>query len=180
MYSWALITGDAATTTDARSFRQSLGTFPTGVCLVTTKAEDGKCEGMTINSFAAVSLTPPLILWSIRDDTRSADSFVTGRYFVLSVLAATQRDIAQHFARPAADKFAAWESAFDAGIAGCPCLRGSVATFECTVYSRHQEGDHTILLGHVEKHSRNEVPPLLLHMGQMGSLWELAQAAAKP
>jgi flavin reductase (DIM6/NTAB) family NADH-FMN oxidoreductase RutF len=179
MYSWALITGDAANTTDARSFRQSLGTFPTGVCLVTTRGEDGKCEGMTINSFAAVSLTPPLILWSIRDDTRSADAFVMGRYFVLSVLAASQREIAQHFARPAADKFADWDRSFEPGLGGCPRLRGGVATFECTVYSRHQEGDHTILLGHVEKHSRNDGPPLLLHMGQMGSLLELAQAAAK-
>ncbi len=56
----------------------------------------------------------------------------------------------------------------------------SVATFECTTYSRYQEGDHTILLGRVEKHRRTETPPLLLHMGQMGSLWELAQSMAKP
>jgi Flavin reductase like domain len=107
MYSWTLITGDTPVTTDARSFRQSLGTFPTGVCLVTTVSTDGKCEGMTINSFASVSLDPPLILWSIRDDARSADAFIGGRHFILSVLAASQRQIALHFARPARDKFAA-------------------------------------------------------------------------
>jgi flavin reductase (DIM6/NTAB) family NADH-FMN oxidoreductase RutF len=180
LYSWALITGDTPVTTDARSFRQSLGSFPTGVCLVTTLAQDGKREGMTINSFASVSLAPPLILWSIRDDARSAESFVTGRHFVLSVLAASQQTLAQHFARPAPDKFAAWEAAFDAGLGGCPRLRESVATFECAVYSRHQEGDHTILLGLVEHHTRSDAPPLLLHMGQMGSLWELAGTVAKP
>jgi flavin reductase (DIM6/NTAB) family NADH-FMN oxidoreductase RutF len=180
MYSWALITGDTPATTDARAFRQSLGSFPTGVCLVTTLAQDGKREGMTINSFASVSLTPPLILWSIRDDARSADAFVTGRHFVLSVLAASQHKLALHFAKAAADKFAGWEQEFDAGIGGCPRLRNSVASFECSIYSRHQEGDHTILLGLVESHVRSEAAPLLLHMGQMGSLWDLAQSLTQP
>ena len=126
------------------------------------------------------SLDPPLILWSIRDDARSADAFIGGRHFNLSVLAASQRELAMHFARPAADKFAAWENDFEDSLGGCPRLRHSVATFECTTYSRYQEGDHTILLGRVEKHTRTETPPLLLHMGQMGSLWELAQSVAKP
>ena len=176
MYSWTLITGDTPVTVNAREFRQSLATFPTGVCLVTTKTEHGKREGMTINSFASVSLDPPLILWSIRDDARSGDAFINGRHFILTVLAATQRDLALHFSKPAADKFAAYESQFDAGLAGCPRLRASAATFECSVYSRHQEGDHTILLGKVEAHTRSSEPPLLLHMGQMGSLWELTEA----
>jgi flavin reductase (DIM6/NTAB) family NADH-FMN oxidoreductase RutF len=180
MYSWTLITGDTPVTLDARSFRQSLGAFPTGVCLVTTVSEDGKREGMTINSFASVSLDPPLILWSIRDDARSADSFIAGRHFILSVLAASQRLLAMHFSRPAADKFSEWEADFDQGIGGCPRLRQSVATFECTTYSRHQEGDHTILLGRVEHHSKSADAPLILHMGQMGSLWDLAQTVAKP
>jgi len=180
MYSWALITGDTPATTDARSFRQSLGTFPTGVCLVTTVSHHGKREGMTINSFASVSLAPPLILWSIRDDARSADAFIASRHFILSVLASSQRDLAVHFARSAPDKFTRCNDEFEDGIGGCPRLRRSVATFECTTYSRHQEGDHTILLGRVESHTRTEEPPLLLHMGQMGSLWDLAQSAMNP
>ena len=176
MFSWTLITGDTPVNRDARSFRQSLGTFPTGVCLVTTVALDGKREGMTINSFASVSLTPPLILWSIRDETRSADTFVSGQYFILSVLSAAQRDLALHFAKPAHDKFEAWDASFEPGLGDCPRLKESVSTFECTVYSRHQEGDHTILLGLVEQHRRSDALPLLLHMGQMGSLTELAAA----
>jgi flavin reductase (DIM6/NTAB) family NADH-FMN oxidoreductase RutF len=175
MYSWALITGDTPVTVDARSFRQSLATFPTGVCLVTTLSGEGKREGMTINSFASVSLEPPLILWSIRDEARSADAFISSRHFILSVLAASQQPLALHFARPATDKFLTCDQEFDAGIGGCPRLRRSVATFECTTYSRYQEGDHTILLGRVESHTRTGDPPLLLHMGSMGSLVELAQ-----
>jgi flavin reductase (DIM6/NTAB) family NADH-FMN oxidoreductase RutF len=174
MYSWQLITGDIPQTSDARAFRQSLATFPTGVCLVTTVSPDGKREGMTINSFASVSLAPPLILWSIRDDARSADAFVNGRYFILSVLAASQRAMALHFARSAPDKFLDWHQEFDVGIGGCPRLRGSAATFECTNYSRYQEGDHTILLGHVESHSKSSALPLVLHLGEMGSLSDLA------
>jgi flavin reductase (DIM6/NTAB) family NADH-FMN oxidoreductase RutF len=178
MYSWTLITGDVPQTSDARALRQSLATFPTGVCLVTTLSEHGKREGMTINSFASVSLTPPLILWSIRDDARSADAFIGGPHFILSVLSTSQREIAMHFARAAPDKFVDWEHEFETGIGGCPKLRASVATFECTMYSRYQEGDHTILLGRVEHHVKSAALPLVLHMGQMGSLGDLAKTAA--
>ena len=180
MYSWALITGDAAETIDARQLRQALGAFPTGVCLVTTATEHGKREGMTINSFASVSLDPALILWSIRDDARSADAFLTARWFNLSVLAADQRDLALHFARPAPDKFEACADAFETAANGCPRLADSVATFECSVYTRHQEGDHTILLGRVDRFTRSDKAPLLFHSGQMGSLWDLASTHSNP
>ena len=180
MYSWALITGDEADTVDARQLRQALGAFPTGVCLVTTTTPEGKREGMTINSFASVSLDPPLLLWSNRDDTRSADAFLASRPFNLSVLTAGQRELAWHFAKPAADKFERFADAFETGANGCARLLDSVATFECATYSRHQEGDHTIILGRVERFSRTDTPPLLFHSGQMGSLWELAETLARP
>lgn len=176
MYSWAPITGDAPQTLDAQRFRKALGSFPTGICLVTTIAEDGKREGMTINSFASVSLAPPLILWSIRDDARSSDAFLISRTFVLSVLAADQAALAMHFAKPAPDKFAAYEDAFEAGIGSCPRLKRSVATYECSVYSRHQEGDHTILLGRVQEFTVSDHAPLMFHAGKMGSMKELATA----
>jgi flavin reductase (DIM6/NTAB) family NADH-FMN oxidoreductase RutF len=128
-----------------------------------------------------VSLDPPLLLWSIRDDTRSADAFLASRSFNLSVLSAGQRELAWHFAKPAADKFERYAEAFEAGSSNeCPRLVDSVATFECSTYSRHQEGDHTIILGRVEHFSRTETPPLLFHSGQMGSLWELAATLAQP
>jgi flavin reductase (DIM6/NTAB) family NADH-FMN oxidoreductase RutF len=174
MYSWALITGDAAETVDARQLRQALGAFPTGVCLVTTVTEHGKREGMTINSFASVSLEPPLILWSLRDDARSADAFLAARAFNLSILAAGQRELALHFARPAPDKFEAHEAAFDVAPNRCPRLKDAVATFECSVYTRHAEGDHTILLGRVERFARTDQPPLLFHAGRMAALGEFA------
>ena len=174
MYSWAFISADSPVTVDARAFRQSLSTFPTGVCLVTTAFAGGSREGMTINSFASVSLDPPLILWSIRNDARSAEAFISGSHFILSVLAISQRHIADHFARPAVDKFMAYEDQFSEGIGACPRLNHCAATFECSNYSRYLEGDHTILLGRVEGHYKTAESPLLLHSGRMGSLWELA------
>ena len=177
MYSWAPIAGETPQTLDAQRFRKALGSFPTGICLVTTIADDGKFEGMTINSFASVSLAPPLILWSIRDDARSADAFLTSRTFILSVLAADQVELAMHFAKPAPDKFTRHEAFFEPGIGGCPRLKRSVATYECTVYSRHQEGDHTILLGQVQEFSASDHAPLMFHDGKMGSMKELAAAA---
>ena len=180
MYSWALIAGDAAETLDASRFRQALGVFPTGVCLVTTVSDRGKPEGMTINSFASVSLDPPLILWSIRDAARSADVFLAARSFNLSVLACDQQALALHFARPAPDKFERYADRFEVAANRCPRLKDSAATFECSLYTRHQEGDHTILLGRVERFARGDRTPLLFHSGQMGSLWELADTLARP
>ncbi|MDB5965218.1 MAG: flavin reductase domain protein FMN-binding protein [Polaromonas sp.] len=178
MYSWAPISGDLPQTLDAQRFRRALGGFPTGVCLVTTVAEDGKREGMTVNSFSSVSLSPPLILWSIRDDARSSGVFLAARSFVLSVLSDAQADLAMHFAKPAADKFSWWEASFGHGLDGCPRLLESVATYECTTYSRYQEGDHTLLLGRVNAFSSSDLQPLMFHAGRMGSLQELAALAS--
>ncbi|WP_431273899.1 flavin reductase family protein [Variovorax ureilyticus] len=86
----------------------------------------------------------------------------------------------RHFARTAADKFERFAEAFELGSNECPRLVDSVATFECSTYSRHQEGDHTILRGRVERFSRTGTPPLLFRSGQMGSLWELAETLARP
>ncbi len=179
MYSWAPISGDMPQTLDAQRFRKALGSFPTGVCLVTTMAANGKREGMTINSFSSVSLEPPLILWSIRDDAKSSNIFLTVRSFIISVLGTHQAELAMHFAKPSADKFSAYESCFGYGIDNCPRLHESVATFECTTYSRHQEGDHTIVLGKVMEFSDSNHLPLLFHAGRMGSLKELAAVKAK-
>jgi flavin reductase (DIM6/NTAB) family NADH-FMN oxidoreductase RutF len=93
------------------------------------------------------------------------------------VLAASQHELAQHFARSAPDEFAQSESEFEEGLGGCPRLRHSAATFECATYSRHTEGDHTIVLGRVDRHIRTTVPAIILHQEQMGSVWDLAQSA---
>lgn len=165
---------------DTRAFRNSLGAFPSGVCLVSTVGADGKREGMTINSFASVSLTPPLVLWSVRQEARSADVFLSAPHFVVSILAADQQSLALAFAKPAPDKFAAWEDHFETGLGGCPRLKQAVATYECSAYSCHREGDHSILVGQVLRLTHQDHEPLMFLRGRVGSLAELAESAVAP
>ena len=165
---------------DPAVFRDALGRFVTGVTVMTTRSPSGVRVGVTVSSFNTLSLDPPLILWSVRNETGSGDAFITGRAFNLSVLSCEQRELALHFARPAPDKFERFEAEFDVATNGCPRLESAVATFECSTYSRHQEGDHTILLGRVDRFSSSDKPPLLFHSGQMGSLWDLAQSLVQP
>ncbi|SFV09187.1 flavin reductase family protein [Pseudoduganella namucuonensis] len=174
MYSWFDTFGPADTPADARALRTAFSNFATGVCLVTTVAADGKREGMTINSFASVSLQPALLLWSIRDEARSADVFVASGRFVVSVLGVEQQELALHFARPAEDKFAKFADQFEDGLGGCPRLRASIATFECATWSRHKEGDHTILIGKVERFSSSHGAPLATYAGKLGAPGEIA------
>jgi len=181
MYAWNDWDAEPPASFEGRALRQAFGQFPTGVCLVTTIAPDGKAEGMTINSFASVSLTPALLLWSIRHHAPSAGVFIGARAFVLSILGHRQADLAMHFARPAADKFDGWRDRFEPGLKGCPRLREAVATFECRTWSRHAEGDHTVLVGRIDTlHADAGATPLMFHGGQMGSLWELAARLPAP
>jgi flavin reductase (DIM6/NTAB) family NADH-FMN oxidoreductase RutF len=177
MYSWTLGTGDDPASSSATQLRNALGSFATGVCLVTTVGADGKREGMTVNSFASVSLAPPLVLWSIRDDARSADAFLAARHYAIHVLDARQKDLALHFARPAADKFEAFPAAFGVGLGGCPLLHEAAAVFECSAWSQYQEGDHTILVGRVDGFRATPTAPLLFHAGRLGTPGELAASS---
>lgn len=174
MFAWPQQFVSEQSAFDVRALRQSLGSFCTGVCLVTTVSQDGKREGMTINSFSSVSLSPPLVLWSVREAARSADVYATAPYFIISVLATDQHALAMNFAKPAADKFSSVEDLFEPGLGGCPRLRRAVSTYECRLYSCHLEGDHSILVGHVQRFSHAQLPPLIFHQGRMGSLADLA------
>jgi flavin reductase (DIM6/NTAB) family NADH-FMN oxidoreductase RutF len=104
---------------DPRLLRQALGRFATGVTVITTRGPDGKYEGLTANSFSAVSLDPPLVLWSLRLAAPSLASFKEAGYFVVNVLSTAQSEVSRHFATPAHDKFEDVE--FSTVSAGAPC-----------------------------------------------------------
>jgi flavin reductase (DIM6/NTAB) family NADH-FMN oxidoreductase RutF len=177
MYSWISLDTPAGLAPDARALRAALGRYATGVCLVTTLAPDGKREGMTINSFASVSLNPPLVLWSIGNEARSADVFLHAGRFNLSVLGAVHKELALHFARPAPDKFERFTADIIEGRNGLPLVRGALAAYECTTYSCHAEGDHSVLIGRVEHFEVDDNEPLLFHAGKLGTLADLLQPA---
>src|SRR5216110_3986940 len=90
---------------DPRDFRNALGTFATGVTVVTAMAADGKPYGVTCNSFASVSLNPPLVLWSLGMFSQGLTIFQNASHFTVNVLAASQQELASQFAKSSGDKF---------------------------------------------------------------------------
>lgn len=146
------------------AFRQALGQFPTGVAIVTT-AVDGKPLGMTANSFAAVSLEPPLVLWSVAQSALSHDAFATCQAFAVHFLGADRHELALRFAGRGSDKFAGLSYAF--GETGAPLLEDLAPVFECRLHARHPGGDHTILIGEVVRLVERRHDPLLFHSGTL-------------
>lgn len=148
-----------------REFRAALGMFATGVTIVTTRAADGSPIGLTANSFNAVSLAPPLVLWSLSQAAASLAAFRAGSHYAINVLASDQRALAERFAAKGADRWRGVESVPGAG--GAPLIAGAAATFECFNRSRYDEGDHVIFVGEVERCGRRaDASPLLFHGGR--------------
>jgi flavin reductase (DIM6/NTAB) family NADH-FMN oxidoreductase RutF len=149
----------------SQEFRAALGMFATGVTIVTARGSEGQLIGLTANSFNSVSLTPPLVLWSLARAAASLSVFSAGSHYAINVLAADQMPLAERFARRGADR---WNGVpFGEGIGGAPLLQGAAATFECFNRSRYEEGDHVIFVGEVERCAhRIGASPLLFHGGR--------------
>ena len=152
---------------DPGLLRQALGRFATGVTVITTRTSDGKYEGLTANSFSAVSLDPPLVLWSLRLSSPSLASFKASGHFVVNVLSAAQNEVSRHFATPRHDKFE--DVHFSAGLAGCPMLDDSLAIFECRTETMIEGGDHMIFIGRVVQAHYREGEPLIFAAGKYGT-----------
>lgn len=144
-------------------FRRCLSEFATGVTVITTQV-DGEPFGMTSNSFASVSLDPPLILWSIRRESTSFEAFRSCEHFAVNILADNQIHLSQRFAKSGPEKFS--DVAWKAGVGGAPLLDDVVAQFECRAYSAFDGGDHVILVGEVLGSQRFSKQPLLFSKGR--------------
>ena len=155
---------------DPRDFRNALGTYATGVTIITAAASDGKPYGLTCNSFASVSLNPPLILWSLGMFSQGLSVFQNASHFAVNVLGASQQALAKKFATPSEDKFAGVE--WRAGLGQAPVLADSVANFQCRAVDRYYGGDHVIFLGAVEAYAYNRQEPLLFARGSFGRFTE--------
>jgi 3-hydroxy-9,10-secoandrosta-1,3,5(10)-triene-9,17-dione monooxygenase reductase component len=149
---------------DSKIFRQALGCFATGVTVVTTRAADGSLVGVTVNSFAALSLDPPLILWSLRLQSSLTPIFNVSKSFVVHVLDETQRALSDRFARRETASFSDIDIAEDKN--GCPIMANALAVYQCQTESVILGGDHTIFIGRVESVSSREGRPLLFAAGR--------------
>lgn len=133
---------------DTTELRKALGSFVTGVTVVTTIDETGNPRGMTANSFTSVSLDPPLILVCISAHAKSAETFRNCRSFSVNVLRAGAHDIADVFASSRSDKFecVSWTR----GQTGAPRIADSISVLDCRVHRRVPMGDHFLLVGEVD------------------------------
>lgn len=159
---------------DRRELRNALGRFATGVTVVTTRTQTGKFEGVTANSFSAVSLDPPLVLWSLRCEAPSLPAFLASNCFAINVLSKEQARLSRHFATPRPDKFE--DIDFLLGIDGCPIFERSPAIFECRTQTSVQGGDHIILIGRIVRAHYCDNTPLVFASGRYGTHALLAEA----
>lgn len=149
---------------DARGFREALGRYATGVALVLARDPGGIAAAMTINSFASVSLDPPLVLWSMRIGTASADIFRTAAGFTVSVLGAEHEEIARHCARTGDGKIGRLDLVDTAS--GQPRLSDAVVWFDCTLWAAHPGGDHDIFIGRVHDYGTRPGRTLIFQDGR--------------
>ncbi|NVO04709.1 MAG: flavin reductase family protein [Rhodoferax sp.] len=163
-------------TQDPRAFRAALGSFATGVTVITTRASDGTPVGLTANSFNAVSLDPPMVLWSLAKKSLSLPVFSASSHWAVHVLAADQEALSARFARSGEDKFSGLQT--ESGIGGVPLLSGCAARFQCSSTFMHEGGDHIILVGQVTAFDSVQRAPLVFHAGRYVPVaTELSQTA---
>lgn len=133
---------------DPRELRNAFGAFMTGVTVVTTPGADGAPLGFTANSFASVSITPPLLLVCLAKTSRNYEAFTGAERFAVNVLDEGQKDVSNTFARPVEDRFSSVE--WHAGPYGSPVFPEAAAWFDCSLDRVIEAGDHAILIGRVE------------------------------
>lgn len=160
---------------DPRQFRSALGSFATGVTIVTTRDLSGRDIGLTVNSFNSVSLDPPMVLWSLASKSPHRRAFMDAGYFAVHVLAAEQAEFATRFASPV-DRFQ--DLQIERGESGVPLLDGCAARFQCRVVSCHAGGDHDIFVGEVISFEDFKRPALVFQSGRYAIALERPDLAA--
>jgi flavin reductase (DIM6/NTAB) family NADH-FMN oxidoreductase RutF len=143
--------------------RKALGSFATGVAVVTAPAGVG-AAGITINSFASLSLDPPLVLWSLNARSASLGVFRSAPYFAINILSEQQSQLSARFAAPRPDKFDGVE--WKAGLGGAPLIAGCVAHFECGTASQIEGGDHVLFIGRVARLWQDDRDALMFYRGR--------------
>lgn len=149
---------------DARELRNALGRFATGVCLITTMTDKQAPLAMTANSFSSVSLDPPLVLWSLQNNSDVFEHFSRPRFFAINVLCREQQEISNRYAMKGQHEID--REHFRPGRFGAPIIRDALASFECELEATHEGGDHLIIVGRVrDMLQRPTGNPLLFYAG---------------
>lgn len=147
-----------------RAFRDALGRYATGVTVVTATGTEGPV-GMTANSFTAVSLAPPLVLWCPARRSARFGAITGAAHYSIHVLAFDQLDLGLHFARSGHDFAGLTEGTTPEGT---PALSGVLARIDCAAHALHDGGDHAIVIGRVLRARFRDGAPLLFWGGLYG------------
>ncbi|MDG1707651.1 MAG: flavin reductase [Emcibacteraceae bacterium] len=151
---------------DAKELRNCFGKFATGITVITAVSPDGLKIGLTVNSFSSLSIDPPMILWSLDNNSHSLEALKATSHFAVNVLASDQMDLSNNFASREDDKFDNVDT-FE-GKCGLPLLVDTVSHLECKNVHQYPGGDHTIFVGEVEHFEISNKKPLLYTNGQYG------------
>ena len=149
-------------------FRKALGNYATGVAIISVCVADGDPVGITANSFASVSLDPPLVLWSVDKSSSQCDTFVNCEYFAVHILQEDQQQLARTFSDDDADKFNGL--VIERGVADLPLISECSAVLQCKVANVYEEGDHFILIGRVVDVRVEGADPLIFFSGAYTTL----------
>ena len=160
----------ATVSIDARTFRQAVGQFVTGVTVIAIEI-DGEIRAMTANSFTSLSLDPPLVLFCLGKQTKAGQLIHRASAFSVNILCEEQQDLSTYFAgawkheTPPPFTFTAWHE-------GAPRLDGSAVSLGCVTQSIHEGGDHFIVVGEVVAIHRSDEPqpPLVFFSGRYHAL----------
>jgi flavin-dependent trigonelline monooxygenase, reductase component len=152
---------------DQKLYRSALGSFATGVTIVTTTDHDGSGHGLTVNSFTSVSLDPPLVLWCLGNKSDSYELFSKTQSYAINVLAAQQGDLAMRFAGKGDQRFGEGEAS--TLVTGAPVLDDAIAVFDCKVVERIEAGDHLILIGETQQFRTRPETGLAYFRGVFGN-----------
>ena len=159
-----------------KQLREALGSFATGVTVITTVTSEGQRIGLTANSFTSVSLEPPLVLWSLKKNSANLDVFRQAKHFAVNVLSSRQKELCFRFAsRVEGDRFDG--VALDPSRFDLPLLADSLAQFECSSYDAYDAGDHVMFLGRVENFCKGQGDALIFSGGRLLENAPLAAAA---
>jgi flavin reductase (DIM6/NTAB) family NADH-FMN oxidoreductase RutF len=153
---------------NATKFKEALGNYPTGVTIVTMMTEDNIPLGLTVNSFASVSIDPLLILWSIDKRVSTYNHFTNSKKFAVHILASDQSELCYLFAARDVDRFSNCE--WETSEYKLPILKNVAAILQCETYQTIEAGDHMIILGKVVDITGDNRAPLLYHKRHTGEI----------
>jgi 3-hydroxy-9,10-secoandrosta-1,3,5(10)-triene-9,17-dione monooxygenase reductase component len=164
------VSNSATPPVDSKLFRSIFGHLPTGVVIVTGKGPSDEPLGITIGSFASISLDPPLAGFFIGRTSRTWPLIAARGTFTANVLNAAQAELCWRFAKDATDgsRFTGLQVGTSAN--GSPVLPDVVATIDCTVHTTHVVGDHDLVVGGVtDVQVRNTShPSMVFYKGKTG------------